>query len=208
MPALLFALAAGFSARSGFDLWLADRIADGSAGFALRRAPWALRLHDAGDWVVRGLAVALLLALLRARPLPRRTALYLLASLALTVGVAGLLKQTSAPVCPWDLGRYGGAVALPGGLAGRAGHCFPGGHSAGAFGLLAFAFVWRRRALLIAVLAAGFAFAALQWLRGAHFVSHDLCSAAIGWAAAALLQPLRGSGEVEARAGAAAGAVL
>lgn len=193
-PAAAFALAAVASARSGFDLVLADRIADGSAGFALRHARWAQTLHDAGDWSVRGAAAWLLFAMLRGRPPPRRIALYLLSSVVLTIGIVGLLKQHTTPVCPWSLVRYGGSVADAAGVPARAGHCFPGGHSAGAFGwfALSFAFPRRRYGSVAAVLAAGFAFAALQWLRGAHFVSHDLWSAAIAWMVAASLRPIAG----------------
>jgi membrane-associated PAP2 superfamily phosphatase len=193
-PAAMFALAAVASTRSGLDLALADRIADGSAGFALRHAHWAQALHDAGDWLVRGAAACLLFVAARGRPLPRRTALYLLLAVGVTVGIVGLLKQHTAPVCPWSLVRYGGSIAQASGVPTHAGHCFPGGHSAGAFGwfALAFAFPRRRNRVIAAVLVAGFAFAALQWLRGAHFVSHDLWSAAIAWAVAVSLSPILG----------------
>jgi membrane-associated PAP2 superfamily phosphatase len=97
--------------------------------------------------------------------------------------------------CPRALQRYGGdrpevglfddrPDALPRAL------CFPGGHSSGGFSFLALYFLLgeRRRAWRWAGLAAGlglgFSFAGVQWARGQHFVSHDLVSAAIGWAVA------------------------
>ncbi|MGH8447380.1 MAG: phosphatase PAP2 family protein, partial [Solimonas sp.] len=123
--------------------------------------------------------------------------------LGLATGSVGLLKHTTNKDCPWSLERYGGDQPYV--LLGEAppedkkpGHCFPGGHSSGAFGFFGLYFLmvrrrpaWARRTLA-GVLFLGFVFAATQWVRGAHFVSHDLWSAAIGWLAAALALPILG----------------
>jgi membrane-associated PAP2 superfamily phosphatase len=75
-----------------------------------------------------------------------------------------------------------------------AGSCFPGGHAAGGFALVAIYFAGmvagnRRleRAGLVLVLLAGTSFSLVRIAQGAHFLSHNLWSAAICWALAALV---------------------
>ncbi|HEY6125022.1 MAG TPA: phosphatase PAP2 family protein, partial [Steroidobacteraceae bacterium] len=65
--------------------------------------------------------------------------------------------------------------------------CFPGAHASSGYALFAFYFVFRDRSrrvarwLLAAAIAVGVAFSIGQEARGAHFLSHDLASAAIVW---------------------------
>jgi membrane-associated PAP2 superfamily phosphatase len=122
----------------------------------------------------------------------RSTALYLLVSIALAWGLVGLLKHVTNVPCPWSIAGFGGLrphVGLfdprPSGYAPAA--CFPGAHSASGFALFAFYFAWRERrpqrarwAFAIALLI-GALFAFGQEARGAHFLSHDLCSAFVSW---------------------------
>jgi membrane-associated PAP2 superfamily phosphatase len=210
LPALAFALLGMLADRSGLDLWVADRFADGLHGFPLARQWWTDHLlHDGLQWTVRIIALGLLMLVVFRRRTPLfRPALYLLVCLGAATGTVGLLKQTTHKDCPWDLQRYGGdrpyaeigelpaADTLP--PRKTEGHCFPGGHSSAAFGFFSLYFLavrrrpaWARRTLA-AVMMAGLVFAATQWVRGAHFVSHDLWSAAIGWLAAALALPILG----------------
>ncbi|MEO7344866.1 MAG: phosphatase PAP2 family protein, partial [Methylotenera sp.] len=108
-----------------------------------------------------------------------------------------ILKHFSNHACPWDLSIYGGNQplfalfeALPFGAA--PGHCFPGGHAAGGFSLMAFYFGFRDTEAKIANigfaniglvigLILGFAMGWAQVMRGAHFMSHNLWTAWIIW---------------------------
>jgi membrane-associated PAP2 superfamily phosphatase len=159
---------------------------------------WAHGLvHNGGRWVVRGIAAAALaiwalsfaLASLREW---RRTAGFVLLSMLLAVLVVGGLKLVTNVDCPWSLTGFGGHnpyIALfadrPDALA-RA-QCFPGAHSSSGFALVCFYFAFRDRSrrlaywLLGIALAVGIAFSIGQEARGAHFLSHDLASAAIVW---------------------------
>jgi membrane-associated PAP2 superfamily phosphatase len=154
-------------------------------------------LHTGGRWVVRGVAAAALVlwalsfGMARLRPWRRSAGFVLLAMLLATLLVGGLKAVTNVD-CPWDLIGYGGHnpyVALfadrPDALP-RA-QCFPGAHSSSGFALMCFYFVFRNRSrhiarwMLVAALAVGCAFSIGQEARGAHFLSHDLTSAAIVW---------------------------
>ena len=159
---------------------------------------WAHRiLHSGGRWVVRAVAFAALLwwlASFRVAPLAawRREALYVFVAMAAATALVGLLKLVTNVDCPWDVSGFGGAnpyVALfndrPDYLA-RA-KCFPGAHSSSGFALMSLYFALRQRhrkaayvALTIGIFV-GVAFAIGQEARGAHFLSHDLTSAALVW---------------------------
>jgi membrane-associated PAP2 superfamily phosphatase len=159
---------------------------------------WARELlHSGGRWVVRGVAGAALAVWGLSLIVPvlrewRRPAGFIALSMLIATGVVGLLKSISNVDCPWDLVGFGGShpyVALfadrPDMLA-RA-QCFPGAHSSSGFALWSFYFASRdrsRRLALIALTGAGavgIAFSIGQEARGAHFLSHDLTSAAIVW---------------------------
>ncbi len=202
LPALSLLTLALLSKLTGLDLWVSDRFADGIHGF-----PWAHHwltqqvLHDGGAWLIRIYAIALLLLAILRSGAVRRAAIYLLTAVALTTGSVALIKQSVDKDCPWNLDRYGGRqptlLLVYGKVSGqKPAHCFPGGHSSGGFSLMALYFVarrWRPRVanrVLIATAAVGAGFALTQWARGAHFVSHDLTSAAIAWVCAAWLAPM------------------
>lgn len=196
-PAVLMLLA-GCSRALGWDEMVAGWFYDThSTSFPLRHAWWAEHLlHRGGADFIALLAGSALLTLLaslrsaRLRPL-RGDLAYLLACMLLTTGSVALIKRHSGVDCPWNQPRYGAAAG-----AGD-GRCFPGGHSSGAFSLLAlYCIAGRRRpaaapAVLGAVSALGLVYASTQWLRGAHLPSHDLVSAAIGASVALGLDALR-----------------
>jgi membrane-associated PAP2 superfamily phosphatase len=109
----------------------------------------------------------------------------------LSTGLVALGKQLSNRHCPWDYDRYGGAVPYGGLFAEppaqcKPGRCFPAGHAAGGFALMGLYFVSRRKVWALAGLGAGLLLGAVfgfgQVARGAHFVSHNLWTAAICWA--------------------------
>ncbi len=129
----------------------------------------------------------------RYRPVLWATALAMGLGPALVAG----LKDINSHVCPWSLTGFGGTATysahwfVP--LA-DAGRCFPGGHAAGGFSLVALMFAGRalqwpaleRRGLWLA-LVAGSLFSVVRMAQGAHFLSHNLWSAAIDWWVAALV---------------------
>jgi len=175
---------------SGADLPLARLLAD-AGGFPARHAWWAEHLlHDG----LRGLIGALLLAQLllglwvpRWAP-PRRELGYGLLASVLAMGLVSLLKAFSHTSCPYELAEFGGlAPYVPHWMLavwdGGPGRCFPSGHAAGAFGLLAAVVPWWRhrptagRLLLLGVLLLGLAASVAQLARGAHYLSHCLWAA-------------------------------
>src|SRR3546814_2772230 len=113
LPALGFAVLEILAERSGFDLWVADRFADGSAGFPYAHRWWSEQLmHDGAQWLVRIVAVALLaFAILRRGTSQLRPLLYLIVCLAVTTGSVGWIKHATIKSCPWALQRYGGGSA-------------------------------------------------------------------------------------------------
>ena len=122
----------------------------------------------------------------------RRVLGFFITCLLVSTLLIGGLKTLTNVDCPWDLQRYGGTrpwVAL---FAERPDHlpparCFPGAHSGSGFSLMCLYFVFlnrsRKRALqgLTAGLLIGALFSLAQQARGAHFLTHDLCSAFIVW---------------------------
>lgn len=159
---------------------------------------WAhVLIHDAGRWVLRVFAaVALLLWLLSFKVARlrqwRRPVGFVLLAMTLSVVLVGLLKNVTNVDCPWDLAGYGGKNPYIPLFADRPdslprAQCFPGAHSSSGFALLCFYFVLRdrnRRAAcwaLAGALTVGVVFSIAQESRGAHFLSHDLTSAAIVW---------------------------
>jgi len=202
LPGTVFLAGAWAGAFTGMDTWLARRWAfDAVTGRFIGTGPgawWAEQLiHGLGGAGIRIAGLLLLLCwifvrrnhawLCWQRPLD-----YAVSAVAICVILTGLLKATSNVDCPRVLEPFGGVrpyvhffADRPDGLP-RA-HCFPGGHSASGFALFALYFMlrdrWQRLAqsVLVLAVATGTLFAIGQEARGAHFLSHDLWSAAIAW---------------------------
>ena len=101
-------------------------------------------------------------------------------------------KHTLPIPCPSNVARWGGEWSWRGGLnwQGAAfddGGCFPAGHAAGGYSLLAWYFFARYYRLarwplyLLPGLGLGLVYGAAQQLRGAHLLAHDLTSVALCW---------------------------
>lgn len=122
----------------------------------------------------------------------------LLLSLTLSLAGVALLKQLLPMQCPWDLPAFGGSQPFtplfsswPAEQAKIA--CFPAGHASVGFAWLALYFFCQqlypalaRPALWLAVVL-GLVLGFTQQLRGAHFFSHDIASAAWCWSMACLV---------------------
>lgn len=159
---------------------------------------WAVDLiHTGGGWLIRlvGLAALLIAAFgsrfPRLKPL-QRSAAYVALALVLCTSVVSGLKQISNVDCPRDLAYFSGDRPYVELLADRPDElpralCYPGSHSSSGLALMAFYFVFLdlrprlARGLLAAAVFLGAIFSIGQQARGAHFLSHDLASAAIVW---------------------------
>lgn len=204
-PTAAFLVLAPAFELSSLDVSLADCFYDRATGrWRWADAWWSNELiHTGGKDLVLLLGLGALgcwaasFFVPRLRPL-RRAGAFLALSIALGTGLVAVLKNTTNVDCPWDMDLYGGNrpfVTLfedrPGGL--EPGRCFPGGHSSGAFSLCGFYFLFHRRdrrvslAALGTSLALGLVFSFGQWVRGAHFASHDLWSAFLCWFVSLLL---------------------
>ena len=200
-PALAFILAFALMEIGQFDRAVARAFFfDARSGWLGAGAgDWWARdvIHQAGRWLPRSVATLAGLGWIasfkiRALAAWRRELLYVFCGMALVIGFVGLMKELTNVDCPWDLTDFGGKnpyVPLfadrPRGLKHAA--CFPAAHSSSGFALLAIYFALRgrlprlARVAFFAALGVGLIFAFGQEARGAHFLSHDLTSAAIAW---------------------------
>jgi membrane-associated PAP2 superfamily phosphatase len=206
LPLAVLAVTLVLVELNGWDVALSDRYFDAATGiFPLRNdAVFKRLLHDAANWVVRGVALAAVLLLVASFFLSmlitwRRTLVYLLLSMGISIGSVALLKLHTTPACPWSVERYGGTAPHYGTAnlrfvpMGEAGRCWPSGHAAGGFSLLALYYAARARRSRVAPVALLLSFAfgcTLSWsqiARGAHFLSHNLWSLSICWTTATIL---------------------
>jgi membrane-associated PAP2 superfamily phosphatase len=199
-PALLFGAAFPIVWATHLDLLLADALFYGRASHEWIGAGtwWAVDLiHTGGGWLVRLIGLAALLTFLLGFKLSRLRrwrldAAYLTLALILVPSVVGALQIVTNVDCPRDLDLYGGDrpyVTLLGDRPDELPHakCFPGSHASSGFALFALYFLLRdrrpraARGSLAGVIVLGMVFSFGQQARGAHFLSHDLASAAIAW---------------------------
>ena len=200
-PLLAFTCVLGLLFVTHRDPWIARQLFfDPARGWlgAGRGAWWARTLiHRDGGLLVRSviaLTIAAFLCSFRvARLAPwRRELMFAVVGMLAVVALVGTLKALTNVDCPWDLEGFGGRRPYTGLFGQRAvglphAQCFPGGHSGSAFALMAVYFSLRnraRRAARVALAGAvvlGMIFAFGQEARGAHFLAHDVTSAAIAW---------------------------
>jgi len=113
-------------------------------------------------------------------------------ALALSTVIVTPLKALTAVHCFWDLAQHGGEEIYTPLLAERAptlkpGRCWPGGHASSGFSLFALYFLFRdtrprlARGLLVGALLFGSLLSLGRMLQGAHFLSHNLWTAAFDW---------------------------
>lgn len=200
VPGGLFALAWIAFASGRADLWIADHLFfDSASGAWLGANTWLAFdvIHSGGKWLVRLIGLAALLALAATCLYPhlhhrRRAATYVVCALILCPATIGILQQATNVDCPRELGRYGGDLPTVSLFANRPddlprGECYPGSHAGTGFALMAFYFVLLNtrprlaRTALAGAIVIGIVFSLGQQARGAHFLSHDLTSAALVW---------------------------
>ncbi len=205
--ALLIPASLGLAAYAvqalGIDFALASTFFDPALkDFPARALGWLELLgHRLAKSLLLGLWMALLAAAIASRWIcrlhPHRTLLWTTtAAMAIGPLAVVLLKDINAHHCPWDLKRFGGTAEFTAAWfvpRAEAGRCFPGGHAAGGFSLVALYFAGvasgssrLRLAGLVAALIAGASFSAVRMMQGAHFLSHNLWSAAVVWSLAAI----------------------
>lgn len=185
---------------AGFDFTLASFL------FELEGNTWLLQHHWLTETLlhsyVRTLNEILLVSLLlywlwRHLHLKERSQQHsalgiLLLSLLLSYATVALIKRLVPMECPWDLLQFGGHSAFWGLFDQRPeslqnNQCFPAGHSSIGFAWLALFYYWRElkpkqaRLGIYIGLGLGLTLGFVQQLRGAHFVSHDIATAAICW---------------------------
>lgn len=204
---------------TGIDMWLEQSYFDSAQQtFPWRHVWWFnVFLHDglrsllvfvavgiAGMLLLRVLAPEYLEPYLAPERLRPRMLVYLLVAMLAGPLVIALLKQVMARPCPWSLAIFGGeapylSVLTPPIFDWHApGKCFPGAHASGGFGLLAFVplLSGRRRVLMLAgAVLLGLLMGWTRMMQGAHFLSHNLWSAWICWAATLLSVHLIRPGE-------------
>ena len=202
---VLFILAYGTS----FDFGLASFL------FELQDGTWALQHHWLTETVlhhsVRAINEILVLGLLgywawrhvaiRERSKNQRALGVLLLSLMMSFASVAVLKRLLPMECPWDLLQFGGSSEFWGLFDTRPetmspNQCFPAGHASIGFAWLALYYYWRElkpelatRGIVIG-LTLGFLLGFVQQLRGAHFISHDIATAAVCWTASTVLYGL------------------
>ncbi len=198
-PLLLFLGVATLLELTTIDRVIGDWLFQLEGGsWSLKGAFWtSVVLHDWAKALVKLIALVIISLAVGSLFIPalkpyRRGLWYLAIAMPLSGMLVGLGKQLSHVACPWDLIPYGGSKPyirlfeqLPEGV--KPGKCFPGGHSSAGYTFLALYFLfrevrpeWRRHGLL-AGLCLGLLFGLTQQLRGAHFISHDVWTAAIAW---------------------------
>lgn len=175
-----------------FDPISADWLGAGSGSWWARDV-----LHTGGRWLIRLIAAAAIVtwalsfAFTRMREW-RWPAGYAAAAMLVATVTVGVLKAMTNVDCPWDLLGFGGQNPYVPLFADRPdwlprAQCFPGAHASSGFALMCFYFVFRDRQrrmarwALAAAITIGVAFSIGQEARGAHFISHDLTSAALVW---------------------------
>jgi membrane-associated PAP2 superfamily phosphatase len=199
-PAAAWLAAMALFALTGLDRRLgAAAFFDESSGRWLGAETWWAEalIHKGGSllvWTIGLAALAVVVGGGWSARLARlqRGAAYVALTISLCATTISALKLATNMDCPRDLAGLGGDrpyVALfeprPPDLP--RGACFPGSHASTGFSLFAlyFAFLGTRprlaRRLLAAALALGALFSFGQEARGAHFLSHDLTSAAVDW---------------------------
>jgi membrane-associated PAP2 superfamily phosphatase len=186
---------------TNLDLWCSDIFFDfNKSKFYWRDAWWAGKgIHQGGLYAIETIVIVSLifLAFSFLTKINRwinlqRTLLFLLLSMAIGPGTVGLLKTVTHIHYPLYIERYGGFVPYKKLFESRPvdikkSRGFPAAHASGGYSLMALYFIYYKRRQrwaylgLALGLSVGTLFAFGQQVRGLHFASHNVWSAAICW---------------------------
>ncbi|RVU37030.1 phosphatase PAP2 family protein [Rheinheimera riviphila] len=204
VPLALLSLAFVLAYGAGVDQVLASWF------YQLQGGQWQLKqywltetlLHQAVRQLNQLVVLSLLLywlsqAIAGKRSIAQRALGLLLFNLVLCFTSIAVLKKLIPMECPWDLQQFGGTHPFIGLFSPRpasmaANQCFPAGHASIGYSWLAsyyFLLVVRpslAKTGLWCCISLGLLLGFTQQLRGAHFISHDIATAAICWLIASL----------------------
>lgn len=197
---------------SGFDLWLANTwfALEGQQWLLKDSFVASTLIHKGGRLLTQlgmlSLVIWFLIRCWQNKSLPtqdfsrvhNRYLGLLILSMLLSIGTVSVLKRFLPMDCPWDLSLFGGNMPLLSLWQARPAElpltqCFPAGHAGSGYAWLALYFYlmavrpcYQRLGLALGI-GLGLVFGLAQQLRGAHFLSHDIASAAICYLIPALL---------------------
>ncbi len=199
LPMLLLSLMFVMVTSSGFDQRLAGWFYQLQGGQWMLHNFWLTEtvLHQGvrqvNQWVVALLLCYWLAQVVTGRRAPSHRALgMLLLSLILCFSSVALLKKYIPMECPWDLQQFGGDKNFVGLFSVRPetmapNQCFPAGHASIGYGWMALYYFClvispaKARLALLGSICLGVVLGFAQQLRGAHFMSHDIATAALCW---------------------------
>jgi len=200
LPLAVVILASALSQYTDVNLLIAKGFFITASHHWLAAHSWLANtlLHDWGRNLIATLFLIALMVFLLGYVHPlrfsqcRKAAGYLALCIVVSTSLVGLGKKLTNVDCPGELRQFGGNAPYVHLFSHKpvqhpAGHCFPGGHSSGAFSLFALFFIFliywpqHARKILLSVLLLGLTYAIDQWARGAHFVIDDIWSAVIAW---------------------------
>lgn len=202
---------------SGTDLYLSELIYYPAQQWQFKQSWLLNSVIHHGGRDVIGLVVVFMLGVALRSFLPRYRQhiynpvyRYVAFATIMSMVAVSMLKQLTTLPCPWDLFLFGGertnillerafSTSLP------IGHCFPSGHASGGFALFSLYFAARaissirqqtgtiidsgltQNKWLLPGMLTGIIFGVAQQMRGAHFLSHDVASAAVCWLVCGML---------------------
>ncbi len=191
------AVAGYVSHAYGVDMRISGWIYTHYSGFPRDRFFLKAVMHDgvrnivAGIFILLGAMVAFDIFSPRVWMEKHRHSLHVfLICAAVFIGGVAALKSVTAPACPWDMAAFGGvrqAITYADVFRTESfgnGRCFPAGHSTSGYVWLGLPFVFGLQGrsfavVVLSVLPAGLSLSAVQILRGAHFLSHELTTLGI-----------------------------
>jgi membrane-associated PAP2 superfamily phosphatase len=199
LPLLLLSLLFVLVTGSDFDQMLASWFYQLQGGQWLLQNYWLTEtvLHQGvrqvNQWVMALLLCYWLTLVVTGRRASSHRALgVLLLSLILCFSSVALFKKYIPMDCPWDLQQFGGDKNFVGLFSFRPetmapNQCFPAGHASIGYGWMALYYFCllicpaKARLALFSSICLGLVLGFAQQLRGAHFISHDIATAAVCW---------------------------
>ncbi len=182
-----------FPVGGAIDHWLITPWVAADGSFPLRQNWWLTSVaHEMVKYVIIALVVVFITQFFASFYRPkwqhyRWTSGYILLAMLISSSLIGVLKANSVHACPWNLTQPTAAGFVWLSHLDKPGKCFPGGHSAAGFSLIALFFAYLgekgRRAYfyLAAGIILGFGMGWTQMMRGAHFLSHNLWTLWFTW---------------------------